>query len=178
MQEQYFKRLLFFNIKPPAMKKSIFFNGTVLLFAFLFFNFQKAPSAPPTNIIIDFDLEEFVNCANGGAGEVIELSGSLHVLIVSNVNNNRVSGISHFQPQGVQGTGQSTGDLYNATGITQDHFSGSLVNGQYTATFINNYRLIGQGPGNNYLIHQTVHVTFNANGEPTASVDNTTIDCK
>ena len=160
------------------MKKFIFFNGIVLFFGFLFFNFQKAPSAPPTNIIVDFSLEEFVYCANNGAGEVLELSGPLHILVVSNVNNQRISGFTHFQPQGVQGRGQSTGNLYNATGITQEHFNGSLVNGQFTYSFINNYRLIGQGPGNNYLIHQTIHITFNSSGQATASVDHTTIECK
>jgi hypothetical protein len=160
------------------MKKFIFFNGIVLFFGLLFFNFQKAPSAPPENIIIDLSLEEFVYCANNGAGEVIDLSGPLHILIVSNINNKRVSGLTHFQPQGVQGRGQSTGNLYNATGITQEHFNGSLVNGQYTASFINNYRLIGQGPGNNYLVHQTMHITINSNGEATASVDHTSIECK
>lgn len=160
------------------MKKFIFFKGVVLFFGLLFFNFQKAPSGPPVNITVDFGLEEFVYCANNGAGEVIELSGQLHILIVSNINNQRVSGLTHFQPQGVQGRGQTTGNLYNATGITQEHFNGSLVNGQYTTTFVNNYRLIGQGPGNNYLIHQTLHVTVNSNGEATAAVDNTSIDCK
>jgi len=160
------------------MKKFIFFKGTLLFFGLLFFNFQKAPSSPPENIIIDFSLEEFVSCANNGAGEVVEFSGPLHILIVSNSNKQRISGLTHFQPQGVHGTGQTTGDLYNATGVTQEHFSGSLVNGQYTATFINNYRLIGQGPGNNFLIHQTIHVTFNSNGDATASVDHTTIECK
>jgi hypothetical protein len=160
------------------MKKSIFFNGLVLLSGLLFFNFQKAPSAPPLNVIVDFDLEEFISCANDGAGEIVEFSGPLHILIVSNINNQRVSGLTHFQPQGVHGTGQSTGKAYNATGVTQEHFSGTLVNGQYTATFVNNYRLIGQGPGNNLLIHQTVHVTFNSNGDATASVDHTTFECK
>ena len=160
------------------MKKSIFFNGIVLFFGLLFFNFQKVPSAPPVNVIIDFNLEEFVPCANNGAGEVVEFSGPLHILIVTNINNQRVSGITHFQPQGVQGKGQSTGHLYNATGVTMERVNGSLVNGQYTTTFVNNYRLIGQGPGNNFLIHQTIHLTFNSNGEVTASVDHTTVDCK
>ena len=160
------------------MKKFIFFNGIVLFFGLLFFNFQKAPSAPPVNVIVDFNLEEFVYCANNGAGEVIELSGSLHILLISNINNQRISGSSHFQPQGVQGRGQSTGNLYNATGVTQERFSGSFVNGQFTTTFVNNYRLIGQGPGNNYLVHQTIHATFNSNGEATATVDHTTVECK
>ncbi len=81
------------------MKKFIFFNGIVLFFGFLFFNFQKAPSAPPVNIIIDFSLEEFVYCANNGAGEVVELSGPLHILVISNINNQRISGFTHYQPQ-------------------------------------------------------------------------------
>ena len=160
------------------MKKSIFFNGVVLFFGLLFFNFQKAPSAPPVNVIIDFSLEEFVECANNGAGEIVDFSGPLHILIISNINNQRISGLTHFQPQGVQGRGRSTGALYNATGVTQERFNGSFVNGQYTGTFINNYRLIGQGPGNNFLIHQTIHISFNSNGEATGSVDHTTIECK
>ena len=160
------------------MKKFIFFKGIVLFFGLLFFNFQKAPPAPPVNVIIDFSLEEFISCANSGAGEIVELSGPLHILIVSNVNNQRVSGFTHFQPQGLHGTGQVTGNLYTATGVTQEHFSGSLVNGQYNTTFINNYRVIGQGPGNNLLIHQTIHITVNSNGEATASVDHTTFECK
>jgi hypothetical protein len=161
------------------MKKFIFFNGIVLFFGLLFFNFQKAPSAGPvTNIIIDFSLEDFVYCANNGAGEIVELSGPLHILVASNSNNQRIFGFTHFQPQGVQGRGQVTGNIYNATGVTQDHFSGSLVNGQYSETFINNYRLIGQGPGNNFLVHQTIHITFNSNGVVAAFVDHTTVDCK
>ena len=45
-------------------------------------------------------------------------------------------------------------------------------------TFINNFRIIGQGPGNNYLVHQTVHLTVNANGVVTASVSNSSVECK
>jgi hypothetical protein len=48
----------------------------------------------------------------------------------------------------------------------------------YTFTYINNFRMIGQGPGNNFLVHTTNHVTINANGEATATVDNTSTECK
>jgi hypothetical protein len=43
---------------------------------------------------------------------------------------------------------------------------------------VNNFRIIGQGPGNNYLVHEVFHVTINANGEVTAYVDNFSIECK
>src|SRR5688572_31066667 len=108
------------------MKKIVFFNCIVLCFGFLFFNFQKAPS-PPVNVIVDFNLEEFVYCANNGAGEAIELSGSLHILLVSNINNQRISGSSHFQPQGVQGRGLSTGNLYKDRKSTRLNSSHSQI---------------------------------------------------
>jgi hypothetical protein len=43
---------------------------------------------------------------------------------------------------------------------------------------VNNFRLIGQGSGNNLQVHQNVHITINANGTVTATVDNTSVDCK
>lgn len=120
----------------------------------------------------------FVPCANGGAGEIVSLSGPLHTLISFTVNGNRVSGKTHFQPQGLSGTGLSTGDSYRGVGVTQSQFSGSLENGQYTQTSINNFRIIGQGPGNNFTVHENFHFTVNANGELTSYHDNFSADCK
>lgn len=127
------------------------------------------------NLIIPVVLNVFVSCANGGAGEFVTLEGNLHVLnhITSNKNGFHVK--SHVQPQGISGTGQTTGDKYQATGVTQDQFN--LGPGQ-TYTFINNFRIIGQGPGNNFLVHQNFHYTINANGELTVVVNNSRVECK
>jgi hypothetical protein len=45
-------------------------------------------------------------------------------------------------------------------------------------TFVNNFRIIGQGPGNNFLVHETMHITLNAAGFLTVFHDNITVDCK
>ena len=120
----------------------------------------------------------FVPCANSGAGEVIAGDLRLHTLITSTVNGKNVSGKEHFQPQGGSLVGQVTGDTYRATGVTQDTFKGSLQNGQSRFTFVNNFRLIGPGPGNNLLVHETSHITINANGVTTVTHDSSTVDCK
>jgi hypothetical protein len=159
------------------MKKNLLFKGIVLMFGFLFFNFQKAP-APPTNVVVDINLSVFVPCADGGGGEVVDFSGQLHVLFDFAISGNRVSGMTHFQPMGLKGVGEVTGDSYNATGVTQEHFNGSLVNGQYELTSVNNFRMIGQGEGNNFMVHETFHGTINANGVITVEADNLRIDCK
>ena len=44
--------------------------------------------------------------------------------------------------------------------------------------YVNNFRIIGQGTGNNFLVHEIVHLTINANGTATNYVDNFSIECK
>ena len=138
----------------------------------------QANAAVQVNNTTDISISVFIPCAAGGAGEVVDLSGPLHTLISFTVNANNASGYFHFQPQGITGTGETTGLKYQATGITQQSFSGSLQNGQANLTFVNNFRIIGQGPGNNFLVHETMHVTINADGTLTVSFDNLTVDCK
>ncbi len=72
-------------------------------------------------------------------------------------------------PQGISGVGLDTGDKYQGAGVTQDHFKGSFNNGQFNQTFVNNFRIIGQGPGNNFLVHENFRLTINANGEVTTA---------
>jgi hypothetical protein len=56
------------------------------------------------------------------------------------------------------------------------HLSAAFVG--VTDNFINNFKLIGPGPGNNLLIHEDIHVTINANGTLTATHDHFTAECK
>jgi hypothetical protein len=124
------------------------------------------------------DLTVFVPCAAGGAGEIVDLSGPLHTLISSTINGNNFSGKFHFQPQGISGIGETTGDKYQATGVTQQTFKASLQNGQLNLTFVNNFRIVGQGPGNNFLVHENLHINVNADGRLTVFHNNFSIDCR
>jgi hypothetical protein len=136
-----------------------------------------AATTSTTNDIIPFSTGIFVPCALNGAGELVLVSGELHVLFhltVSHSGNLTIK--SHFQPQNIFGSGQTSGLKYRATGVTQQT---QTVNGNppWNFTFINNFRFIGQGPGNNYMVHVTQHVTVNANGDLTSVVDNSSTTC-
>jgi hypothetical protein len=135
-------------------------------------------AAVTVNDTTDINLTVSIPCADGGNGEVVDLSGPLHTLMSLTINGNNVSGYYHFQPQGISGIGETTGVKYQATGITQESFKNSLQNGQANDTYVNNFRIIGQGPGNNFLVHETLHFTINANGTVTVFHDNFSIDCK
>ena len=153
-------------------------KAMLCLGALLPFVIAPANAALQVNSAADITLSVFVPCAAGGAGEIVDLSGPLHTVITLTINGNEVSGYLHFQPQGISGTGATTGDKYQATGVTRTSFSTSLHNGQANTTFVNNFRIIGQGPGNNFLVHETAHITINADGTVTVNHDNLSTDCR
>lgn len=137
-----------------------------------------ATAAILVNASVPTSLTVFVPCANGGTGENVDVSGNLHILISFTINANHISGIEHFQPQGISGAGELDGIKYQGTGVTSTTFAGSLQNGQFQETFINRFDFIGQGSGNNLLVHETFHITFNANGAVTVFFDNFSLTCR
>jgi len=158
------------------MKTNLMMAMTCLLA--LVFVATSANAAVQVNTTTDISLQVFVPCAAGGAGEIVDLSGPLHVLMSFTINGNNVSGVQHFQPQGISGTGETTGAKYQATGVTSTTFQMSLQNGQASETFINRFDIIGQGPGNNFRVHETAHITFNAAGTVTVNFDDFSVECK
>lgn len=126
---------------------------------------------------IPVDLGVFVPCANDGAGELVVLSGSLHTL--THFTEDGAGGfhaMNEVNPQGISGQGTVTGDTYHGTGVTRSSFNAGPL--PITQTFINNFRIIGPGPGNDLMIHSTFHMTINANGIMTAFVDNSSAECR
>jgi hypothetical protein len=130
-----------------------------------------------TNDVEIDDITTFVPCANGGAGEVVEAVGRIHRLMTSVVTpTGKVTVKTHSQPQGLTGVGLTTGDKYQATGVTQetDVFVPPFP---FVAAFTNNFRFIGPGPNNNLLIHEVFHITVNANGTFTVFDDHFSVEC-
>lgn len=161
----------------PVAAKLVF----LVLVLLLLLSMGTAPAyAKATTFTVSFseqtDLFVFVPCALGGAGENVYLSGPLHILFSATITDNGTFVSKYlFQPQGISGTGETSGDRYQATGETQDTFTGQ-VGTEYS--FVNNFKIIGQGPGNNYLVHENVHVTVNPDGTLTAYVDNFSVECQ
>jgi|RhiMetStandDraft_8_1073273.scaffolds.fasta_scaffold01860_2 hypothetical protein len=161
----------------PVISRFVLLAVALVLIASLSVAQASAKATTVTdNVRIPTDIFVFVPCAAGGAGEFVQLSGTLHVLFVTTIDSRGgFHSKYHFQPQGVSGTGLTTGAKYQATGVTQGTFNGRVG---FEETFVNNFRIIGQGPGNNFMIHENFHITVNANGEVTAFVDNFSVKCR
>lgn len=158
--------------------KSNVSSGKLHLLAVLLLMIAPAYAGIQVNDRAEIALTVFIPCAADGAGEVVDLAGPLHTLISFTINGNNVSGYTHFQPQGIVGIGETTGNKYHATGVTRESFRNSFRDGRADDTFVNNFRIIGQGPGNNFLVHETEHFTINANGSVTVFHDNFTVVCQ
>src|SRR5260370_12703482 len=117
-------------------------NTTIMMFLFAALALFTVPAnaAKQINDMSLINLTVFVPCAAGGAGELVDLSGPLHTLITVTLNGNNVSGTAHFQPQGLSGTGETTGDKYQPTGVTtHTSFQVSFSHGQGQQTCVNTF---------------------------------------
>lgn len=114
---------------------------------------------------------------NPCTGEVVILNGMLHDLFHINVDSNGGLHLKiHDNPKNVTGTSDS-GVKYQGTGVTQ--FGEEYhVNMGMEFTSVNNFRIIGKGPGNNFMIHNNLHVTINQDGTVTSYHDNFVSECK
>jgi hypothetical protein len=119
-------------------------------------------------------FSRYVPCANGGAGEVVDVTGTVHRVFHVTENANGFHITLHANPQRVVGTGRRTGDTYQARGIFTLHQN--VVAGA-TETIHDTFQLVGQGPDNNLTLRQTSHITINANGELTVVNQDFSLEC-
>ena len=160
------------------MKRLFSILALTLTFVLVFTNIGFAKATTMTdNVVVPFTGQVPVPCAPAGGDEFINVSGNLHMLteVTENASGGYHLVILH-NPQGITGYGQTTGDEYQGTGSTLTETNISGLPSQYT--YVNNFRIIGHNTGNNYLIHETTHVTINAQGETTADVNDVSITCK
>jgi hypothetical protein len=110
-----------------------------------------AQAAVSSNVSVPLATSTFVPCANGGAGEVVSLTGSLHILATVTLDSaGGVHGTLLFNPQGVSGVGSVSGARY---------------------------RVVGTGGAASLQVHENAVVVVNANGTVTASVDHVVVTC-
>lgn len=122
------------------------------------------------------DIIEFVQCAEEGVGEEVRLYGKIHELF--HITSDNAGGVHvkiHSNFQGVSGIGLTSGDKYHGTGVTQEGFN---IKSGSEFTFVETFHIIGQGAGNNLVIHDKTHFTVNSDGEVTTFHDNFTFECK
>jgi len=133
-----------------------------------------AAQASTQNVVNQLDLTRFNDC---GAGEDVHITGPLHIIFHVTLDG---SGGAHVvevhNPQGVTGTGLTTGTKYRGVGGSPFEISNVRVGEEHS--FLTNILLIGPGPGNNFVLQDHFHITVLADGTVTSVHDNFTAECR
>jgi hypothetical protein len=165
-----------YNIKPNDMKK-IFLVLLLVAAATVTYSFTLAPAAPSTKLaqatpIVFDDSYSFTDVFfNECSGEVVELDGTGEFSVRGVMNNNRFNITFHTVEKYV-------GENYTGTILLNETQTGSLTNGQFTASFKRSGILATPGGGNNIKFANTFHLTVNANGEVSIVRDENTWVCQ
>jgi hypothetical protein len=138
-----------------------------------------AASTSTTRSTVTIDNQStFALCGNGGAGELIDLSGTMSSLFHLTIDD---SGGTHLVLQEanlrLQGIGEITGNKYQFIRVSTQTFevnSGSLP---ITATFESNFKVISQGSDSDDLAHILSRSTINENGIITTEIEKISVVC-
>lgn len=129
------------------------------------FFWPKMSDAQATSEKTDLPWEVYVPCANGGFGEWIKGTLTLHYVV------NKVKWY-HHQPMGGVLVGEETGTVYRITGITE-HIS--IENPKDLSTYVDIYHFTGGGI--QFMERIVYHVNIK-DGQPTVIVDQQETYCR
>lgn len=111
-------------------------------------------------------------------GEAVDISGSITFDVTMTVNANTVHGHLHENAQDLTGTGETTGAKYQETGAVNSDSNFSATAGvPANADTLVHINLVGQGNVPNFNMDINEHITINADGTVTATVNNVSTTC-
>ena len=84
---------------------------------------------------------------------------------------------THFTSQRLTGVGLLTGEVYSVN-LVSSSIENSRVGGANVTTLETIQNVVSHGSGENFQLQTVFHVTFNANGEPTAEFQNFHVHCR
>jgi len=126
-----------------------------------------------SSITVPFDRIVFGDCSLEEVHLVGTESVKAHVVTDSQGRDHlKISGLID-----VEGTGLDSGAQYSGRQSFEEHFDPDISDYPMTFTFTLNHLLIGHGAIENQTLHQTTHLTINANGDLTALVQTINTSC-
>jgi hypothetical protein len=134
-----------------------------------------APAATSAGVVSNtiVSIPENVVLFDACTGEGVQVTGTIHVVTVLTQDSNGGTHTQmHFNVQGVSGVGVLSGTKYRGIhNETHASNSGGPAPSEFTTRI--DIRLISEGSSSNFTIRDAlVHVTIDANGSVTASIDN------
>lgn len=138
---------------------------------------DTSPSSANENTIhsVPFETNVYVPCANGGAGEYVELSGFINFIYQIQWNDRGFTMIYHDNVHQLTGVGVSSGETFIASGGTNGTVMGSWVSNQWVGTTTSKVKVVG--PNTNFTVTYKDRITITRDGTVTVENVNITVSC-
>jgi hypothetical protein len=109
--------------------------------------------------------------------DVVNLSGDIHVVITTTTDGKGGYHVTNKLNSQLSGVSITTGTKYvNAEEKEDEWYARPPFPAIHTHTY--DFLLVSQSNTPNYVLHMTMHETVNAQGVPTATADNFSMDCQ
>ena len=149
------------------------------LFALLFTAFAATTARAQASTMTTSENIPFTSSAfNPCNSDSVTFSGTLHV---TNTLTTDADGGTHLKThlnyQDVTGTGVPSGVTYNVRTV-RNEVTNDNDGPQYETTVISTTRLIAHGPALDFYLRTVIHITVNANGETTSTVQEVSFECR
>jgi hypothetical protein len=151
--------------------------GLALAVPLLVVTTGQRPAVAANVVNVTFHVPAQVEINPCTPGDIVNLSGDIHVVITTTVAAKGSYHVTNKLNSQLSGASILTGLKYtNSTESEEDWFARPPFPAVHTHTY--DFDLISSTGFDNYVLHMTMHETVNANGVPTATVDNFSMDCK
>jgi hypothetical protein len=139
---------------------------------------QAAPGASAQNVVnYTFHNPAFVMENPCFPADVVNLNGDIHIVITTTAAASGGYRVNNHLNSLLKGSSITTGTGYvNSEDQNDEWYARAPFPAIHTHTY--DFNLISQSGVDDYVLHMTMHETVNANGVPTATVDDYRTDCK
>ena len=135
------------------------------------------PHGKNDNIIhaVPFETIVFVPCANGGAGEDVQLTGFTNFIYGLVYTDRGFSMLYHDNVHQVTGIGLSSGESFVASGGTNGTVQGVWYSTQWVGNTTTQMKIVGQNTM--FTVIYKHHITVSQDGSVTVNNTEQTADC-
>jgi hypothetical protein len=135
------------------------------------------PAAAANVVNVTFHVPASVQINPCFPADVVNLSGDIHVVITTTADSDGGYHVVNQLNSQLSGASITTGTKYvNNENKSEEWYARPPFPAIHTQTY--DFVLISQSNTDNYVLHATMHETVNAQGIPTATVDNYSMGCQ
>jgi hypothetical protein len=126
-----------------------------------------------THILVPF---EFIS-DNPCTGEPVSFTGELRQVVTSHLDRAGHIHLAEAAHLSLLGTGLTSGAHYRYIQTSPDSVNFDLDGFPFEASGVTTARTIGEGSIDDFLVHLHFHITINADGDVTSTVDSVRTEC-